>query len=365
MTEPREILVRGPNWAGDLVMATPGFRALRAAFPAARIRLVVRAGLEPLVAGAPWFDEVIPFAAWRRGPLAVLREGLALRRRHGGFDLGICLPDSFASALHLRAAGARCLVGYASDGRGWLLHRAVDAPRVGGRRAWLPRERHVLGLVEAAGARPLGTQLELFVTDAEEARANALLAARGVTADAPLVVLAPGASYGPSKVWPPERFAAVGDALARTGAQVVLLGAPDERVLARRVAAAMARPVADLVGEADLGATKAVIRRARALVCNDAGARHVAVAFGVPCIVLMGPTSLAKTNLNLERVRVLSADVGCRPCYLRSCPIDHRCMTRIEPERVLEAALPALSVARTWRGDGALRPVQAPGGGEA
>jgi heptosyltransferase-2 len=127
----------------------------------------------------------------------------------------------------------------------------------------------------------------------------------------------------------------------------------------------MAEPVADLVGAADLGATKAVIRRARALVCNDAGARHVAVAFGVPCIVLMGPTSLAKTNLNLERVRVLTADVGCRPCYLRECPTDHRCMTRIAPERVLDAVRPALAAGRAWRGDGTLRPVQVPVGGEA
>jgi heptosyltransferase-2 len=342
MAEPREILVRGPNWAGDLVMATPGFRALRAAFPAARITLAVRAGLEPLLAGAPWFDELTPLASWRRGPVAGLREGLALRRRRGGFDLGICLPDSFASALHMRAAGVRRLVGYRSDARGWLLHQPVEPVRHGRRRAWIPRERHVLGLMEVVGAPSLGTQLELFVTEAEQARADALLSARGVPAGAPLVVLAPGASFGASKVWPPERFAAAGDALAREGLRIALVGAPDERELARRVAAAMAEPVADLVGAADLGATKAVIRRARALVCNDAGARHVAVAFGVPCIVLMGPTSLAKTNLNLERVAVLSAPVACRPCYHRVCPTDHRCMTRLAPSRAIAAALEAV-----------------------
>ena len=95
------------------------------------------------------------------------------------------------------------------------------------------------------------------------------------------------------------------------------------------------------------------MRRARVLVCNDAGARHVAVALGVPSVVLFGPTSLAKTNLNLERVRALAADVACRPCYHRACPIDHRCMTRLAPERVAAAALPALRGA--LRGDGALR----------
>ena len=85
-----------------------------------------------------------------------------------------------------------------------------------------------------------------------------------------------------------------------------------------------------------LGALKAVLRRSRVLVCNDAGARHIAVAFGTPCVVVMGPTSLEKTNLNLERVKVLSTDVDCRPCYLRECPIDHRCMTRITTDMVLD-----------------------------
>jgi heptosyltransferase-2 len=104
----------------------------------------------------------------------------------------------------------------------------------------------------------------------------------------------------------------------------------------------MRAPAALLAGRLDLGATKALLRRARVLVCNDAGARHVAVAVGTPAVVLFGPTSLAKTNLNLERVRALSADVDCRPCYRRQCPIDHRCMTRLAPERAIEAALPAL-----------------------
>jgi len=363
MNRPREILVRGPNWAGDLVMATPGFRALREAFDSARITLAVRPGLAPLVAGAPWFDAVVPVASHRRGPLALWREGRRLAELSGdrGFDLGVCLPDSFSSALHLRAAGVRRLVGYRTDGRGWLLDVAVDPPRS----PWVARERHVLGVVEAAGAPPRGTHLELFVTEAERGRAESLLAERGVPAGAPLVALAPGASYGPSKVWPAGHFARVGDRLAEAGAHVALVGAPDEAPLARAVVERMQAPAVDLVGVLDLGALKALVRRARVLVCNDAGARHVAVAFGVPCVVVMGPTSLAKTNLNLERVRVFTADVGCRPCYLRHCPIDHRCMTRVDAERVVAAALPALDEAgrRAWRGDGGLRPL--PGGAGA
>ncbi|MCU0670096.1 MAG: lipopolysaccharide heptosyltransferase II [Myxococcota bacterium] len=352
----RNIVVRAPNWAGDVVMATPGFRALRAAFARARIAVQIRPGLAPLLAGAPWFDEVLPLASYHRGAAALLREGFALRRRPR-FDLGVCLPDSFAAALLLRCAGVRRIVGYATQARAALLDVAVRSPS-----GWIARERHVLGLVEAIGCSARGTHLELFVTPREEDAAAAQLAHQGVAAGETIAALAPGASYGASKLWPAESFARVGDALAAAGARVVVIGSAEEAPLAARVAAAMQAPAAVLAGALDLGASKALLRRARVLVCNDAGARHIAVALGVPAVVAFGPTSLAKTNLNLERVRALAADVACRPCYRRTCPTDHRCMTRLAPERVIAAALPALQGdLHAFRGDGLLRAVPAPG----
>jgi heptosyltransferase-2 len=356
MSQPQRILVRGPNWTGDVVMATPAFRALRQGFPGAQIVLHLRAGLEPLVAGAPWFDEVLPVTSHRKGLRATWQEArrLAIHR----FDLGVCLPDSVHSALLMKLAGVRRVVGYRRQGRGPLLDVAVEPPP-----RWTARERHVLGLVAALGLPGDDTRLELHVCEREAAAADARLAAHRVSPHRPLALLAPGASYGPSKLWPAACFARVGDALAEAGAEVALVGAPSERELARAVASEMRAPVANLAGELTLGSLKAAIRRASLLVCNDAGARHVAVAFGVPCVVLLGPTSLAKTNLNLERVRVLAADVGCRPCYRRECPIDHRCMRRLEPERVIRAALPALDAdaASRWRGGTALRAVSAAG----
>lgn len=332
-----EILVRGPNWTGDLVMATPGFRALRAGFPGARITLHVHAALAPLLDGAPWFDAVLPFAAPQAGRLALLREARMLRQR-ARFDIGLCLPDSFASALLMRAAGVRRIVGYARGGRGLLLHQRVPYPSEAGRRGLIPREQHVLGLVEALGCARQGAGLELFVTEAEQREADAALRAGGVAAGEAVALLAPGASFGASKLWPAESFAAVGDALARAGARVVVTGAAAERALCARVRAAMHRPALDLCGALGLGAWKGLMRRARLLVANDAGARHVATALGLPVVLVMGPTALDKTSWNLERVSVLSADVACRPCYLRECPIDHRCMTRVGPELVAAEA---------------------------
>ena len=128
----------------------------------------------------------------------------------------------------------------------------------------------------------------------------------------------------------------------RAGARVVVLGTRAEEPLVMRVCETMHESALALAGVLNLGSLKALIRRASALLCNDAGARHIAVAIGVPCVVLMGPTSLAKTDLNLERVQVLETDVGCRPCYKRECPIDHRCMTRLEPSRVSAVTLELL-----------------------
>lgn len=322
-------------------MATPGLRALRAGFPDARIRVAIRAGLEPLLAGSPRIDEVIVLRSDRGGLAARLREARSLRRHC--FGLGVCLPDSFSAVLSMRAAGVRRTLGYDRGFRRLLLDHAVPLSRGAGGRVMLPRELHVLGLVEAAGCPPLGTALELFVTADEERACEENLGSRGIGHEEPLVLVAPGASFGASKRWPIDSFARAGDALAEAGARVLLIGSPAEEPLAAQIRSAMKAPAHDLTRDLGLGGLKALMRRSRVLICNDAGARHVAAAFGVPCVMLLGPTSLEKTSLNLEHVRVLVADVACRPCYLRTCPIDHRCMTWIAPERVIEIARSAIA----------------------
>lgn len=334
---PREILVRGPNWVGDLVMATPGLRALRAGFPDARISLQLRPGLESLLTECPHVDEIIPVRSYHRGAGALIREGLELRRR-GSFDLGICIPESFSSALLLRIAGVRHVVGYAGGARGALLHHAVAVPSVWGARRLVPRELFVLGLMDAVGCKERGTHLELLSSPAEDARVETVLCEHAVTASEPLVVLAPGASFGSSKLWPARSYARVGEALAGRGVRVVLLGGASEAPLTAAVAEAMSERPIDLAGVLDLGEAKALIRRAALMICNDAGARHIAAAFGIPSIVFFGPTSLEKTSLNLDGIEVLQTNDGCRPCYKRSCPIDHRCMTGIDSDQVIDLA---------------------------
>ncbi len=361
MRQYKNILVRAPNWTGDVVMATPGLRALRAQFPQARITVQLRPGLEPLLAGIPWIDAVASVRSYHGGFRALFEEASALRAQ--AFDLGICLPDSFSSALLMRLAGIPEIVGYARGGRSWLLTQKIVAPHTDARgRVMLARELHVLGLIEALGAARQGTKLELFTTPGEDAEAESALARHGIDGTQKIVVFAPGAAYGPSKIWPPEYFAKLGDELIRQkNVSIVLVGSPSERALSKQVIQAMTLRAVNLVGEIPLGAVKAVLKRAALLVCNDAGARHIAVALGVPCLVLFGPTSIEKTNMNLEHVEVFTENVPCRPCYRRVCPIEHICLRWILPERLLAAALPLLSEAREAR----LREIAAQPKGEA
>ena len=262
------ILVRGPNWVGDMVMSTPAFRALRRGFPEARITLLARPELLPLLAGAPWFDALRPLTAHRRGLFAMLREARALRATER-FDIGLCLPDSFSSALLFRLAGVARVVGYRRGGRGALLHEAVRLPSRAGPRVLVPREEHGLGLVRALGARACGTELELFITAAEEREAARVFAAHGARAGDAYVVLAPGAGAGPAKCWPPAHFASVAEAVARAGVAPVLLGAQGERARAEAVLAAMPA--------ATPRARHQLVRRAFARRAEARGARRARV----------------------------------------------------------------------------------------
>ncbi len=342
-----EILVRAPNWVGDVVMSTPGLRALRAARPDARISVQARAPHLELLAGSPDVDALLPLESYHRGARAMLAEARRMRSATR-YDLGICIPDSYSSALLMRMAGVARVCGFEGRGRGALLHTAVVRPaqwRSGGAgRDLVARERFVLALLEAIGCPPQGEALRLVVTPEERAALAAVLIASDLAADTrPWVGLAPGAGYGPAKLWPAESFAAVGDALAEAGARVILIGAPAERGVAGAVAAAMRGPCVDLVGRLGLGASKALVSRLALLICNDAGARHIAAAFGVPSLVFFGPTSVAKTDCNLEHVSVFERDEPCRPCYRRTCPIEHPCLRGIAPSQVIPRAVALLA----------------------
>jgi heptosyltransferase-2 len=339
------ILVRCPNWLGDVVMATPGLRALRQAYPDAWIVGQLPSGLVSLLEGSRYCDELWPVVP-RRAGLSLLRAE-ARRLANGRFDLGILIPESISSAFRMRWGRVGRITGFARDPlRRLLLHEVVPTPREWGRRRLVSRERFVLGLMNAVGVTSDDVRLGLCVTSEEESRLNAVLIEKGLSVaeicDDPPIILAPGASFGPSKCWPAASYAELADRFSERGRRVILVGGPGEHSRLEAVRAAMKSKPVVLDAVLDLGSLKALIRAARLLVANDAGARHVAAAFGIPSVVFFGPTSVAKTADNLDLIEILETDHDCRPCYRRKCPIDHRCLRSIAVDDADDAALRAL-----------------------
>ncbi len=332
-------------------MATPALRALRRGRPEARISAVVRRSLAPVLRGSPWLDDfVLHDIHAERGWRGKLRARLAVARELRGSDLVVVLPNSFASAILAFASRAPQRLGYARGGRGWLLSDVAPAPRESGRFVPTAMERYYLDLVRRVGCPDTGTQIELFVEPDAEVECEARFSAAGLSRQLPLVCLAPGAGYGPSKLWPVEYVAEVARELLADGAQVALVHGPGEQDLADAIVARAGSGLVALGGEGmSLSLLKSTLSRAQLLICNDAGARHVAAAFEVPTLVLMGPTAVGYTNLNLKRSKLLREPVECSPCQLKVCPIDHRCMTRLLPSRVLAEARAALTQT-DWRG---------------
>jgi heptosyltransferase-2 len=327
----RHVLAIAPNWIGDVAMATPALRALAHRFPEATLSVAARKGGCDLLAGLPWITHCCTMPP-KAGIWEMRAAARALPERP---DITVVFPHSFRAALFACHTGASARVGYDRGGRGWLLTHRVPPHREGGKVVPIYMAEEYLALARAIGAQDDGAGLELVAPGPEIDAVRAALPA-GV----PIVAIAPGAAFGPSKCWPAERFAVVADALAaKRGATCVLLTGPGEEATRDAVLKAAKTPLLDVQGDApSLARLKAAISCADLLIGNDSGPRHIAIAFRKPVICIMGPTSPRYTAGPYEKGEVLRVDVPCGPCQKPVCATDHRCMTTITPEDVLQSA---------------------------
>jgi heptosyltransferase-2 len=336
------IVVLAPNWLGDAVLALPAIAALRRGHADAHLVVAARRSVADLFRMTPAVDAVLTLESdgrwWRR---AAFRSDVSRLR---DFDLALLLPNSFQSAWMASAAGIVERWGYASDARSRLLTRAVPRIKNGHQAEYYRRLVTSLGL-PAGGSVP-----EIDLTGAARAGARDLLTREGHPPDAALVVLAPGAAYGKAKQWIPAHVAALMSRLTRErAATCAIVGSAADRHVASSIRDMVgdfgAGRLIDLAGRTSLEELAAVLAVADACVCNDSGSMHLAAAVGTPVIAIFGPTNEHATR-PLARpgrpVHLLTHDVWCRPCMLRECPIDHRCMTGITPEQVFAAVASVL-----------------------
>jgi heptosyltransferase-2 len=336
----QRIMVRATNWVGDAVMSLPALEALRARFPRAEIVLVSK----PWVSEIYWYHPAVSRQivykprSEHRGPRGFGRLVQELRAER--FDAAILFQNAFHAAWMAWRARIPVRIGYAREGRGFLLDQAFEPPLPA---AYGHQVYYYLQLLFRAGLigppRPVG-EIRLRLTDAERHWAAKKLDALGLGGPRFLIGLHPGASFGPAKRWIPERFAALADRLiGALDADVLIFGSPEERPLGEEIARTMQHTPALAAGETSLRQLLALMAQCRLMVTNDSGPMHLAAALGVPLVAVFGSTSERATGPVGARVRIVKHRVVCSPCGLPDCPIDFRCMHGVSVEEAFKAVL--------------------------
>ena len=331
---PRRIGVFRALQLGDMLCAVPGLRSIRAAWPHAQLTLIglpwARALCERLACvdgfmafpGHPALPERVPDPrGWTQFEREVQGAELDLLVQFHGS--GHVLNDLLAD-LPARVRAGFCEPGGSGDGHDWHLHWPQNGHEI----------ERLLRLTQFLGLPDTGTGLDFPLRPADVQAAAALT--REV--QAPYVCVHPGARL-PSRRWPPQRFAAVADALAARGFAVLITGSAEEAELTRSVREAMRQPALDLAGRTDLWTLGALVQGARLVLCNDTGISHVAAALRRPSVVISCGSDVGRwAPLDARLHRVLAEAVACRPCMHLHCPIGHPCATGVSVAAVLDAA---------------------------
>ncbi len=329
------ILIRGPNWVGDSVLAIPAMKAVREHFREAQITLLVRPWVAGLFTSAPFVDHV-----WSEPRPSSLAEWSRITRtiRDRHFDLAVLFPNSFESALMMFAGRVPLRFGYATDGRSLLLTNAIARTDSG------HQVHYYLDLVKNLCRPDKDPSIEIDATAQERADARRLLAEHGIQRQDRFLVLNPGAAYGSAKRWDGLRFAEAGDRFAEEfGLAVAIIGSASEMPAAERVRTHMKSPAAILSGKTTLETLMGVLAECSLMITNDSGPMHIAAALGTPTVAVFGSTDERVTGPVGGQTRIVKSPVDCSPCLLRECPIDHRCMERVSVSDVYRAARELLS----------------------
>ncbi len=314
-------------------MSLPAIRAVRDAFPSAHLTVAARPAIAGVYARETALDAVVPYPAARRAAIETLRRE--------NFDCALLLPNSFDAALTAWIAGIPGRIGYRRDARSWLLTDAIPPPEPGE----IPRHQrfYYLELLRRAGIIqefPPCTAIRLDGIQAARAAGRDRLAA---SLSPPTIGVSPGAAYGGAKRWLPERFAQAAIQIAGArAASVALFGSPAELPLCDSVAQMIRSAgisVHNFAGQTTLVQFIDLAAACRLFLTNDSGAMHIASALAVPTVTVFGATDDTTTGPTGPVARIVRAQVDCSPCLLRTCPIDHRCMTRVDSQQVAAAAL--------------------------
>lgn len=331
LSQSPNIIVRMPNWIGDMVMATPVLTDLRKAYPTASITAMCRAPTSDLLTDDPEIDELFVFSKANGFGRRDERRNIIEKLRKGKFDLGILLTRSFSSAWWFWQGKVKNRIGYDCNGRRILLTHPIPITERNQKQHLVVSYKQLL---EPLGIPISNSPPRLFLKDQEIEQAHTLLKQQGISKEQLIVGINPGATYGSAKCWLPERFREVTERLLKNkDISVVYFGDQSTASLVKEICQGLSPRVVNLAGHTSLRELASLIEICDVLLTNDSGPMHIADALGTPIVALFGSTNDVITGPYRE-AKVIHKHVECSPCYKRTCPLDFRCMKRIETDEV-------------------------------
>jgi heptosyltransferase-2 len=327
----RRVLVVGPSWVGDMVMAQSLFKAIKKAQPDTSITVLAPEWTDPLVARMPEVHDCIG-STLAHGKLMIgERIALARRLRQRQFDQAFVLPRSLKSALIPLWSRIPKRTGYLGEMRWGLINdvRPLD------KNALPMTVQRFVNLAEPTDNRPLSASLRPALSTDQQKVHGTLVKHQLAEHHNPVLALCPGAEYGPAKQWPAGHWSEMARRFLSQGWEIWLLGSEKDQEIAGHIDASTEHQCRNLAGRTTLSEAIDLLAASDVVVTNDSGLMHVAAALDRPLVAIYGSSSTDSTPPLSDSARIVSAGLACSPCFKRTCPLGHtRCLKEISADQV-------------------------------
>jgi len=316
-------------------MTTPAVRAIRKQFTNTHVSLLAKPWVVPVFEDSEHIDQLLIYddKGRHKGTFGKFRLARDLKKYH--FDAAILLQNAFEAALITFFAGIPIRIGYNTDVRQFLLTHAVSCTNEIKKKH---QTDYYLDILRGIGIEEDNRELYLRLNEMDRFRAEKILLEQHLSVDDKIVGINPGATYGPAKKWPLDRYAHLADKIqAYTGGRIIIFGGPNDRNLGWDISQRMQHHPIDLSGKTSLGEAMALIERCDLFITNDSGLMHVAAALNVPLIGVFGSTNPITTGPLGRNSRIVQIPLECSPCLRPECPKGHlNCMEQINVEMVFK-----------------------------
>jgi heptosyltransferase-2 len=314
-------------------MTTPTVRAIRHRFTNTHISLLAKPWVVPVFENSEHIDQLLIYddKGRHKGILGKFRLARDLKKYH--FDAAILLQNAFEAALITFLSNIPLRIGYNTDVRQLLLTHAVSCTNEIKKKH---QTDYYLDILRGIGIKEDNRALYLKLDQKDRFRAEKILLEQHLSLGDKIIGINPGATYGPAKQWPLDRYAQLADNIqAFIKGRVIIFGGPNDKDLGEKISQKMHHCPIDLSGKTSLGEAMALIEKCDLFITNDSGLMHVAAALDVSLVAVFGSTNSATTGPLSQNSRIVQVPLECSPCLRPECPKGHlNCMDQISVEMV-------------------------------